>query len=114
MPLRSRNTLLTAAGFAPIFAERPLDDTALAPARKAIDRLLAAHEPFPAIAIDRHWTLVTGNRAATRLMGAVDEALLQPPVNVLRLSLHPARVGPAHRKSFGVADAPAHATAPAD
>lgn len=89
VPLRARNTLLTAAGYAPVYAERPLGDPALAPAREAIDRLLTAHEPYPAIAIDRHWTLVAGNRVAARLMGGVDPALLQPPANVLRLSLHP-------------------------
>jgi len=94
VPLRARNTLLTAAGYAPVFAERPLDDPALALARQAIDRLLAAHEPFPAIAVDRHWTLVTGNRAATQLMTVADAALLQPPVNVLRLSLHPRGLAP--------------------
>lgn len=90
VPLRARNGLLMAAGYAPIFPERPLGDPALAPARRAIDHLLAAHEPFPAIAIDRHWTLVASNEAATRLMGDVDLALLAPHVNVLRLSLHPA------------------------
>jgi transcriptional regulator with XRE-family HTH domain len=89
VPLRARNALLTAAGYAPVFAERPLDDPALALARQAIDRLLVAHEPFPALAVDRHWTLVAGNRAATQLMTVADAALLQPPVNVLRLSLHP-------------------------
>jgi transcriptional regulator with XRE-family HTH domain len=89
VPLRARNTLLTAAGYAPIYAERPLGDPALAPARQAIDRLLTAHEPYPAIAIDRHWTLVASNRVAARLMGGVDPALLQPHANVLRLSLHP-------------------------
>lgn len=89
VPLRARNSLLTAAGYAPVYAERPLGDPALAPARRAIDRLLNAHEPYPAIAVDRHWTLVASNRAAARLMGDVDPALLQPQANVLRLSLHP-------------------------
>jgi transcriptional regulator with XRE-family HTH domain len=89
VPLRARNTLLTAAGYAPVFPERPLGDPALAAAHKAIDHLLAAHEPFPAIAIDRHWTLMASNNAANRLMGGVDPALLTPQANVLRLSLHP-------------------------
>jgi transcriptional regulator with XRE-family HTH domain len=89
VPLRARNTLLTAAGYAPVFGERPLGDPALAPARLAIDRLLTAHEPYPAIAIDRHWTLIASNRVALRLMGGADPALLQPHANVLRLSLHP-------------------------
>jgi transcriptional regulator with XRE-family HTH domain len=89
VPLRSRNTLLTAAGFAPMFPERPLADPALQPARTAIDQLLAAHEPFPALAVDRHWTLVASNEASRRLMGAVDPSLLAPSANVLRISLHP-------------------------
>ena len=89
VPLRSRNTLLTAAGFAPMFPERPLADPALEPARLALDHLLAAHEPFPALAVDRHWTLVASNAAARQLMGAVDPTLLAPSANVLRISLHP-------------------------
>lgn len=89
VPLRARNTLLTAAGFAPIFAERPLADPALASARVAIEHLLEAHEPFPALAVDRHWTLVASNEAARRLMGTVDLTRFGPAVNALRLSLHP-------------------------
>ncbi|MCX8004829.1 MAG: helix-turn-helix transcriptional regulator [Burkholderiaceae bacterium] len=94
LPLRERNTLLLAAGFAPMYAQRRLDDPALAAAREAVELLLAAHEPYPALAIDRHWTLVTANRAARRLMDGVDAYLLEPPVNVLRLSLHPAGLAP--------------------
>jgi transcriptional regulator with XRE-family HTH domain len=94
VPLRARNALLTAAGYAPVFNERPLDDPALALARQAIERLLAAHEPFPAIAIDRHWSLVAGNRAATAMMTGAAPELLRPPINVLRLSLHPRGLAP--------------------
>lgn len=94
MPLRERNALLLAAGYAPVFAERPLDDPALAPARQAVERVLAAHEPFPAIAVDRHWTLVAANRAVAPLMALADPALLAPPVNVLRLSLDPRGLAP--------------------
>lgn len=89
VPLRERNALLVAGGFAPVFPERRLDDPALAPARTAVDLVLAGHEPNPAIAVDRHWTLVAANRAARRLLSGVDARQLQPPVNVLRLSLHP-------------------------
>lgn len=89
VPLRARNLLLTAAGYAPMFPERPLDDPALAAARTAIDHLLAAHAPFPALAIDRHWSLLASNAAADRLMTGIDPALLTPQVNVLRVSLHP-------------------------
>ncbi|MDC7742003.1 helix-turn-helix domain-containing protein [Rhizobium binxianense] len=95
VPLRDRNPLLLAAGFAPVFAERRLDDPALEPARRAIDRVLKGHEPFPAIAIDRHWTLVAVNAAIAPLLEAVaDPSLLEPPVNVLRLSLHPQGLAP--------------------
>ncbi|MBX4941972.1 helix-turn-helix domain-containing protein [Rhizobium binae] len=90
VPLRDRNPLLLAAGFAPVFAERRLDDPALEPARRTVDMVLKGHEPYPAIAIDRHWTLVAANAAIAPLLEAVaDRTLLEPPVNVLRLSLHP-------------------------
>jgi transcriptional regulator with XRE-family HTH domain len=90
VPLRERNRLLMAAGYAPVFTERPLTDPALDAARKAVELVLEGHEPYPALAIDRRWTLVSANKAASRLMGNVDASLLQPPVNVLRVSLHPA------------------------
>ena len=94
IPLRERNVLLIAAGYAPVFAERPLDDPALTAARKAIDQVLAGHEPYPALAIDRHWTLIAANHAVAPLLAGVTAALLQPPVNVLRLSLHPEGLAP--------------------
>jgi transcriptional regulator with XRE-family HTH domain len=89
VPLRERNVLLVAAGYAPIFSERSLSDPALAAARNAVDLVLKGHEPYPALAVDRHWTLVAANDAVTRLIAGTTPALLQPPVNVLRLSLHP-------------------------
>lgn len=95
VPLRERNRLLHAAGYAPLFRERSLDDPDLRAARQAIDTLLAAQEPFPALAIDRHWTLVAANRPVLRLLGDIEDAsLLSPPVNVLRLSLHPRGLAP--------------------
>jgi transcriptional regulator with XRE-family HTH domain len=94
VPLRDRNVLLVAAGYAPMFAERPLEDPALQAARKAVDLVLAGHEPYPALAVDRHWTLIAANRAVGRLIGGADAALLRPPVNVLRLSLHPKGLAP--------------------
>src|SRR3954454_2840748 len=94
VPLRDRNLLLHAAGYASVFPERPLDDPALQVARHAIDQVLAGHEPYPALAVDRHWTLIAANAATRRLMAGVDAALLRPPVNVLRLSLHPAGLAP--------------------
>jgi transcriptional regulator with XRE-family HTH domain len=89
IPLRERNNLLVAAGYAPVFPERPLSDPALDAARNAVELVLEGHEPYPALAIDRRWNLVSANRAATRLLGGIDAPLLQPPVNVLRASLHP-------------------------
>jgi transcriptional regulator with XRE-family HTH domain len=94
VPLREQNLLLVAAGFAPVFPERGLDDPAMQPVRDAIDQILAGHEPFPALAVDRHWTLVSANRAVPRLLADVAPALLAPPVNVLRLSLHPEGLAP--------------------
>jgi transcriptional regulator with XRE-family HTH domain len=94
VPLRERNTLLVAAGYAPVFPERPLTDPALDAARKAVDLVLQAHEPYPALAIDRRWILVNANSTAMRLVAGVDPVLLTPPVNVLRLSMHPSGLAP--------------------
>jgi transcriptional regulator with XRE-family HTH domain len=94
IPLRDRNTLLVAAGYAPVFSQRPLDDPALAPARAAVDLVLKGHEPYPALAIDRHWMLVSANRAVTPLLAGAAPRLVAPPVNVLRLSLHPEGLAP--------------------
>ena len=95
VPLRERNRLLTAAGYAPMFAERGLDDPALQSARQAIELVLKGHEPFPALVVDRHWTLVSYNRAMLPLLsGDIAPELLQPPLNVLRLSLHPRGLAP--------------------
>lgn len=93
IPLRERNVLLIAAGYAPMFPERALDDPALLAARKAIDLVLAGHAPFPALAIDRHWTVVASNRIVPLLFKDIHPGLMQPPVNVLRVSLHPEGLG---------------------
>lgn len=89
VPLRERNVLLVAAGYAPVFPERPLTHRSLEAARAAMEMVLAGHEPYPALAVDRHWNLVAANPALNRLVTGVAPALLEPPVNVLRLSLHP-------------------------
>jgi transcriptional regulator with XRE-family HTH domain len=94
MPLRERNVLLLAAGFAPFFRDRALTDPALAPARAAVERVLAAHEPYPALACDRHWTMLMANRALSPLLAGVDPALLAPPVNLVRVALSPAGMAP--------------------
>lgn len=94
IPLRERNVLLLAGGYAPVFPERPLGDPALSQVREAVDLVLAGHEPYPALAVDRHWTLVTANRAVAPLIAGAAAQLLEPPVNVLRLSLHSGGTGP--------------------
>lgn len=94
IPLRERNILLVAAGFAPVYQERNLDDPALTAQREAIEVVLKGHEPFPALAVDRHWTLVASNAAIGPLIAGIDAALLEPPLNVLRLSLHPNGMAP--------------------
>jgi transcriptional regulator with XRE-family HTH domain len=94
VPLRARNRLLLAAGFAPAFVERSLDDPALDAARRAVERVLEGHEPYPALAVDRHWTLLAANGAVAPLLAGASPSLLRPPVNVLRLSLHPDGLAP--------------------
>lgn len=89
VPLRARNALLVAAGYAPLFRERPLSDPQLAAAREAVELVLKGHEPYPALAIDRHWTIVATNNAIAPLLSGASPELLKPPVNALRLSLHP-------------------------
>jgi transcriptional regulator with XRE-family HTH domain len=96
IPFRDRNQLLLAAGHAPAFPERPLEDPALAPVRAALDRILAAHDPYPAVVFDRAWNLVSVNAPMSALTQGVeiDPALLEPPINVLRIGLHPRGLAP--------------------
>jgi transcriptional regulator with XRE-family HTH domain len=96
IPYRERNQILLAAGHAPAFPERPLDDPALGPVRSALDRILAGHQPFPAFVFDRGWDLVSANGAASALVENVDidPSLLEPPVSVLRLGFHPRGLAP--------------------
>jgi transcriptional regulator with XRE-family HTH domain len=94
VPLRDRNTLLVSAGFAPTFRETPLEAAPMTPVRHALDLLLRSHEPFPAIVVDRAWNLVASNRPTTMLIAGVAPELLQPPINVMRISLHPEGLAP--------------------
>lgn len=91
IPLRDQNTLLLAAGFAPAFRERPLED--LEAARNAIDGVLRAHKPYPAFAVDRHWNVVLSNAALPQLYEGCSADLLRAPINAMRLILHPAGLG---------------------
>ncbi|MEU4419668.1 helix-turn-helix transcriptional regulator [Actinoplanes sp. NPDC024001] len=94
VPLRDRNRLLLAAGFAPRYPERPLGDTALSAARDAVRRVLRAHEPYPALVFDRRWNIVMTNRAVRPFFARVDPELLRPPVNLVRLGLDPRGFAP--------------------
>lgn len=94
VPLRERNALLLAAGYAPVYRARGLDDAEMAAARAALQRVLDAHLPYPAVVIDRHWTLVATNAAARLFLDGAAPHLLEPPVNMLRLGLHPDGLAP--------------------
>ena len=92
VPLRDRNALMLAAGFAPAFAERPLAE--LSAARQAIDQILKAHKPYPAFALDRHWNVIASNSALPQLYEGCSPELLKQPINAVRLVLHPLGMGP--------------------
>jgi len=94
VPLRERNGLLLAAGFAPVYGQRDLEEPEMGPVREALERVLAGHEPYPALVVDRHWGLVAANRALGLLTATATPELLEPPVNVLRLALHPQGLAP--------------------
>jgi len=96
VPFREQNRILLAAGHAPAYPERSLDDPDLAPVREALDVILSSHEPYPAVAVDRLWNMVAANSAMLALAQGfeVDPELLRAPVNVIRLGLHPRGLGP--------------------
>ncbi len=94
VPLRARNALLLAGGFAPAYPEGDLRGPGLAAVLASLRDVLAGHEPYPAILIDRHWTLIDGNAAVPLLTAGAAPELLEPPINVLRLSLHPDGMAP--------------------
>ncbi|WP_235829759.1 helix-turn-helix transcriptional regulator [Frigidibacter oleivorans] len=89
LPPRERDRLLLAGGYAPLHGERAIDEPDMAAAKSVVEAVLRGHAPFPALAVDRHWNLVLANEAATALLADVAAELLEPPVNVLRASLHP-------------------------
>jgi transcriptional regulator with XRE-family HTH domain len=95
VPLRDRNTLLLAAGYAPVYRETSMEASEMAPVRDALEKILASHEPFPAIIVDRRWNLVSANRPALAILtDGVAAELLAPPANALRVSLHPLGLAP--------------------
>jgi transcriptional regulator with XRE-family HTH domain len=94
VPLRQQNELLLAGGFAPAWAESSLSGSSLAAVLSSLRDVLAGHSPYPAVLVDRHWTMVDANPAVAALTEGCAAWLLEPPVNVLRLSLHPAGMAP--------------------
>jgi transcriptional regulator with XRE-family HTH domain len=94
IPLRERNQLLLAAGYAPVYGQRGLDDPEMGPVHDTLELILHGHEPYPAMLVDRHWGIVSANRAFTLLTEGAAPELLEPPANVLRLALHPDGVAP--------------------
>lgn len=94
LPLRERNRLLLAGGFAPLHSEQPFDAPEMAAARQTVEAVLRSQQPFPALAVDRHWNLVLANDSVAMLLDGVAPALLAPPANVLRISLHPDGLAP--------------------
>jgi transcriptional regulator with XRE-family HTH domain len=94
VPLRDRNNLLLAAGFAPVFGERSLDESEMAPVREGLERFLSAHEPYPALVVDRHWNVVAANRGVFYVNRDVSPELRAPPANALRIALHPDGLAP--------------------
>jgi transcriptional regulator with XRE-family HTH domain len=94
VPLRERNRLLLAAGYAPTFGEHALDEPGMSPVRDALERFLRAHEPYPAVVVDRHWNIVAMNSGVALLTEGVAPELLEPPANALRATLHPRGMAP--------------------
>lgn len=94
IPLRERNRVLLAAGFAPVYAEPGLDTPQMEPVRTAMRQILVGHEPHPALAVDMHWNMVDANASAGLFLADIPAELLTPPVNALRLSLHPEGLAP--------------------
>ena len=94
VPLRERNQLLLAAGYAPIYGQRGLEDPEMGPVRETLELVLSGHEPYPAMVVDRHWGIVVANHAVSVLTEGAAPELLEPPANVLRLALHPDGVAP--------------------
>jgi transcriptional regulator with XRE-family HTH domain len=94
VPLRERNDLLAAAGYAPMYAAKSYQDPSLAAMRDAVELILKGHEPYPALLVDRHWTLVSANKAALGFLDCLDPEVIREPANVLRISLHPNGLAP--------------------
>ncbi|MEU9115299.1 helix-turn-helix transcriptional regulator [Streptomyces sp. NPDC048483] len=94
VPVRERNALLVAAGYAPAFPETPMDDPAMAALRAGMERLLTGYEPYPALVVDGMYNVQAANRGTTMLLEGIDASLLRPPLNAMRITLHPGGLAP--------------------
>ncbi|MGW8552459.1 helix-turn-helix domain-containing protein [Streptomyces tubercidicus] len=94
VPVRERNALLIAAGYAPTFPETPLDDPSMAALRSGMERLLTTYDPFPALVFDGTYDVQAANRGITMLLEGVAPSLLQPPLNAMRITMHPDGLAP--------------------
>ena len=94
VPHRARNALLLAGGYAPDYQERPLDSAEMAGMKAIVEHVLKGHEPYPALAVDRHWNMVAANAAVSLLTQLAAPELFEPPVNVLRVAMHPKGLAP--------------------
>jgi len=94
VPLRGRNELMIAAGYAPAYTHHGIDDAEMVEVRASLQRILDGHSPYPAVLVDGMWNLLAANGAASVLIELVDPSLLAPPVNILRLALHPRGLAP--------------------
>jgi transcriptional regulator with XRE-family HTH domain len=94
VPLRERNRMLLAAGYAPVFEQHDLDDPEMTPVREALQQILDGHDPYPAVVVDGSWEMIAANRAVALMIEDVPSELLAPPLNVLRVSLHPDGLAP--------------------
>jgi len=94
VPLRERNTMLLAAGYAPRYQQTPLEDDALLSVRQALSDLISAHDPYPAVVVDRGWDVVMANTGAQGFLAGVAAHLAEPPMNVYRVTLHPDGMAP--------------------
>ncbi|MEU1527879.1 helix-turn-helix domain-containing protein [Streptomyces fagopyri] len=94
VPVRERNALLLAAGYAPRYPETPLDSSAMDAVRQGVERLIQAYEPYPALVVDATYTVLAANRGIAMFLDGVPESLLAPPLNAMRLTLHPQGLAP--------------------
>ncbi|MBT2482838.1 helix-turn-helix domain-containing protein [Streptomyces sp. ISL-94] len=94
VPMRERNSLLLSAGYAPRYAHTPLDDPSMGTLRQGLERLLSGYEPYPALVVDATYDVIAANRGILMLLDGLPEHLLVPPLNAMRITLHPEGLAP--------------------